>query len=160
MITAHDIFGRTRFFRECGKGDIMAHFEKIKHWIPEDEHEEFRGRMADCVKAGTAYVMDSGTAFIYYQSVTTHVANGVALFGKDAAVDMMTLFMGVFGYQDKKTFKMDFYLHPGKFVDEYKSMLTTASIRRNARDFRYPLVIRVDDIKAKCIKMCRHRGYE
>ncbi len=44
--------------------------------------------------------------------------------------------------------KLDFKLHPGKFIAEYRSILTMISMRRSKGGKR-PVSIRVDHLKSK-----------
>ena len=157
MIPVHDILGKLRFFRKCELDDVLTHWQKIAHWIPAGEELEFQARMGACVKAGTAYVMINSDTFLYYDKQDSHTAHGVALFGKDSPIDIMALFIGIFGFIDTKVFKMDFTLHPGKFATEYKSILTPESIRRSASIPGYPLVVRIDELKKKCIAIYKTR---
>lgn len=160
LITAHDILGNTRFIDECTDSDVPAHFELIKHWVPEEEHEQFQDRMRESVKQNRAYTMLNSNAFLYYEYKANKQTNGVALYGQENPVDLITLFTGVFGYIDTDVFIMYFKLHPGKFIEEYKSLITAISARRAAQDPNHPLAVRIDQIKSKIKSIYETRGYE
>ncbi|MCP4487735.1 MAG: hypothetical protein GY820_10525 [Gammaproteobacteria bacterium] len=125
------------------------HFEKIKHWIPEAEWPEFTERMADAVLNGQAFVMTHSCVFLYYSVKSRDQLYGVALYGKENPVDLLALFIGVFGYVDKTAFRMEFKLHPGKEILEYKALLTPVSCKRAASDPNHPLSVRIDQLKKK-----------
>lgn len=152
-----DLLGHEQEFRQCTLDDIEPHFATITGFIPAEEAVEFKVRMLECVEAGTAYTMCDGSCFLYYKNYTKWAAHGVALYGKKAPLRLLALFAGIFGYLDTVTFKMDFVLHPEKFVAEYKSLLTLTSLKRhhNPKD---PLVIRIDHLRNKIIKLTELRA--
>jgi len=160
LITAHDILGNSKLIDECTLEDIPAHFELIKHWVPEEEHQEFKDRMAICVQEGRAYTMCSSQTFLYYKHRSKNQVDGVALYGKESPIDLLALFAGVFKYIDRDVFMMYFKLHPGKFVEEYKSLVTPISVRRQGQDPERPLAIRIDNIKKKVNQIFETRGFE
>ena len=129
--------------------DIGAHYQSIKHWIPEGEKEAFQERMADCIEDGNAWCLND--TFLYYEKHNLRMAYGVALYGHQNTLDLLSLFIGVFSFEDNDTHMMRFKLHPGKFMDEYKSMLTVISMKRCHRDANHPLMVRVDDFRKKIV---------
>ena len=153
-----DIFGREHSIKQCTTEDIPVHFNAIKEMIPEKEALEFYMRMEECVMAGSAYAIDNDSCFLYYINYERDLAHGVALYGKDHATEMLVLFSCVFNELDTNTFKLDFKLHPGKFLQEYKSLLTMISMKRMNRDPDHPLVIRIDDIKRKINHIYERKG--
>lgn len=131
--------------------DIGNHFQSIKHWIPEGEKESFQERMADCVEDETAWCL--GGAFLYYKKIDRRISHGVALFGRKDNTDLLALFAGVFSLEDNDTHKMRFKLHPGKLMDEYKTLLTVTSMKRNHRDPDHPLMVPVHELREKFVKI-------
>ena len=127
--------------------DVGIHFDKIKQWIPEPEWLEFHSRMADCIEDETAWCTDN--TFLYYKRNNKRMAYGVALFGKDFTAELISLFVGVFTFEDPETCIIQFQLHPGKFMEEYRSMLTTVSMKRHHANPEHPLTIRVDGFREK-----------
>lgn len=131
--------------------DIGRHFDQIKHWINETEHEEFLVRMLECIEQRTAWCSEN--TFLYYKKENARQSIGVAIFGMDYPIEMLTLFTGVFYFEDRKTAMLIFKLHDGKMIDEYKSLLTVTSIERSHVDPSHPLMIRVDAFRNKMIKL-------
>jgi hypothetical protein len=131
--------------------DVARHFEQIKHWIPEEEHNAFRERMSDCIEDETAWCTDN--TFLYYQKDNKRMAHGVALFGKEHTEELISMFVGLFSFEDKETCMMRFQLHPGKFMEEYRSLLTTTSMKRHHADPSHPLMIRVDKFREKIYQL-------
>lgn len=125
----------------------MSHFAKIKQWIPEEEWIEFQERMEDCVEDETAWCTEN--TFLYYTKIDRRMSHGVALFGYEFTEELLSMFIGVFTKEDQETCMMRFKLHQGKLIEEYRSMLTLTSIKRNRRSPEHPLMIRVDDFRKK-----------
>ena len=150
------LFDAKRDYRRCLNSEIWRHFVKIKHWVPENEKEEFQKRMLECIEEGTAWCTDN--TFLYYHKENPRISHGVAIFGMDHPMEMLALFFGVFTYEDKNTFTMRFKLHPGKFLEEYKSLLTTTSIMRTHANPKHPLMIRIDAFRDKVYKLVTDSG--
>jgi len=148
MITAPDLFGHIHTIVPCTVEHIDTHFEMIKDVITDESHKSFKGRMAECIEAGSAYALSDGSCFLYYLNSKPFKATGVALYGKNAPHKMLTLFAGIFTKLDDHTFKLEFMLHPGKFMQEYKSILTMTSMKRQVIP-GYPLVVRIDELRDK-----------
>lgn len=133
--------------------DIGNHYQSIKHWVPDWEKKNFQERMADCIEDETAWCL--GNAFLYYTKEDKRMAHGVALFGRDKNTDLLGLFAAVFSLEDNDTHNMRFKLHPGKFMDEYKTLLTTVSMKRNHRDPNHPLMVPVQKMREKFTKILK-----
>jgi len=129
----------------------VKHFAKIKHWIPKKEHKEFKNRMLTCQQKGTAWMNEN--AFLYYSRDDSRISHGIAIYGMDHPLDMLSLFISVFHFEDNDTAIMRFALHPGKFIQEYKSLLTSESIKRTHINPNHPFQIRVDAFRSKTYKM-------
>lgn len=149
------IFGTSYRYEQCRICDVGPDFDKIYQWIPEKEHVQFNERMMDCVDSGTAW--RTKNTFLYYDIQNKKVSYGVALFGKDHPLELMGLFVGVFGMQDRDTSIMKFKLHPGKMMEEYKSLLTTISMKRNHQNRNHPLMVRIDELRVKFINFLAKR---
>ena len=156
MITFKDFFGKEHTITSCTEQDIDVHFALIKDVIPVDEITQFKERMAECIEAGSAYTISSD-CFLYYLNYKPCCANGVALYGKNSPSKLLTLFAGIFSQLDTHTFKLNFKLHAGKMVQEYKSIITLTSLKRQ-RIKGYPLVIRIDKLKNKITAIYNKRG--
>ena len=143
----------------CTESDIDVHFEMIKDVIPSEEVIQFKQRMSECITAGSAYTLPDGSCFLYYINHKPCCANGVALYGKNSPNKLLALFAGIFMKCDTKTFNLAFTLHRGKFVQEYKSIITMTSLKRN-RIPGYPLIIRIDKIKDKIKRLYEIRGIQ
>ena len=131
--------------------DVKRHFAKIAHWIPEDEAEQFQERMKSCVEAGHAWKLND--AFLYYDPQDKRISYGVALYGMDEPMDVLSLFIGIFTFEDTDTCIMRFKLHEGKFMQEYKSLLTIVSMKRTHHNPEHPLMIRIDDLRNRMIDL-------
>lgn len=143
------IFGTKYKYEQCMLCDVGPHFDKIREWIPDEEYIEFNERMMNCVEEGTAW--RTKNTFIYYEMQNKRISYGVALFGKEHAAELMALFIGVFGHEDKTTSVMRFKLHPGKMMEEYKAMLTEISIKRTHANPNHALMVRIDELRKKFI---------
>jgi len=156
MPVLKQFFDKRRHYKPCIPADIKRHFDKIKHWIPDEEKEEFQKRMLACIKEGDAWCTDN--TFLYYTRENLRISIGVAIFGMKYPMEILSLFIGIFSFEDHDTHIIRFKLHPGKFMEEYKTLLTMTSIRRTHINPNHPLLIRVDDFKKKIVKMLNHSG--
>ena len=157
MIRITDLFGKEHTIVPCDNEDIDVHFAKIQDVIPSEEVIQFKKRMSECILAESAYTLSDGSCFLYYLNKQPCYAHGVALYGKQAPVKMLALLAGIFRELDTHTIKLDFHLHPGKFVQEYKSIITLTSMKRQTTP-GYPLVVRVDKILAHLSGIYEKRG--
>ncbi len=152
-----DLLGHVHQVRRCMNIDVESHFALIAHWIPEPEHEEFKTRMKMCIDNGSAFCLIDDSCFLYYLNYKPCCANAVALFGQGSALKVGALFAGIFENIDTHTIRVNFKLHPGKMVQEYKSILTIESMKRRHLP-NYPLVVRVDKVKKKMIDLLNKRN--
>lgn len=149
MITSKDFFGKEHIILRCVPEDIDTHFKKIEKVVITDTEESlFKERMLACITAGSAYKLSNDSCFLYYLNSTPRIAEGIALFGQGNPAKMIALFKGVTEELDPRTVKITFYMHKGKFIEEYKSILTPTSIKRQVIE-GYPLVVRVDEVITK-----------
>ncbi len=152
MIITKDLFGKEHTILPCRAEDVDVHFSKISDVIPSEEVIQFKQRMSECINAGSAYTLSDGSCFLYYLNYELCCANGVALYGKNCPNKMLALFAGIFTKADTDTFLLSFAMHPGKFANEYKSIATLSSLKRQ-RIEGYPLIIRIDELKKKLLKL-------
>jgi hypothetical protein len=152
-----DLLGKEHTIVPCTMNDIPVHFELVKDVIPSEEVIQYQQRMSECINAGSAYTLSDNSCFLYYNNVKPFCAHGVALYGKHAPLKLLALFAGIFTGIDTHTFKMEFTLHTGKFIDEYKSILTLTSLKRRNMPDR-PLVIRIDELRNKISTLYIKRG--
>ena len=155
MPVLKQIFDAKRDHRRCLPADVDDHFKKIEHWMPYEEVDVFKKRMLHCIEEGTAWHTDN--TFLYYQMQDRRIAHGIAIFGMDYPIEMLALFIGAFSIEDNDTHIIRFKLHPGKFVSEYKTLLTTISTKRS-RQIGSPLVIRIDLFKEKIKEIYKQKG--
>ena len=156
MPVLKQIFDAKRDHRRCEPSDVHGHFDQIKHWIPKEEHKQFQERMLSCIEEGDAWHTDH--TFLYYRREDRRISHGVAMNGMKYPMEMLSLFIGVFSIEDHDTHIMRFALHPGKFMEEYKTLLTVTSIKRTHRNPNHPLLIRVDDFRKKIIQLLDNTG--
>ena len=155
---SNDLFGKSQSIKQCTFDDIPPHFDKVKEIVPEAEHQEYVARMTECVLDGTAFSLEDDSSYIYYKKKSDLFAEGVVLYGKQEPLKLGALFNFVFTKIDPKVFKLDFQLHPGKEIGEYKSMLTITSIKRHQANSKAPLVIRVDQLMKRFTDLYEKRG--
>ena len=148
MNIVKDLLGREHRIRRCVVEDIPDHFALVADVVEEDRREVYQEQMEYCIKEGTAFCTDDGKAFIYYYNYAPCCANGVALYGKGDPLKFYALLSEVFTTFDSRTFKLDFNLHTESFIQEWKSLLTTWSMKR-ARWEQRPVCVRIDEIKKK-----------
>jgi hypothetical protein len=151
MPVLKQIFEARKEYRRCVPEDVGHHFARIQKWIPEEENVEFKERMVNCIADDNAWCNEK--TFLYYEKENYRISHGVAMFGMDYPMDMLSLFISVFSLEDHDTHIMRFRLHPGKFMEEYKTLLTVTSIKRTHKNPDHPLLIRVDDFRKKVCKM-------
>lgn len=144
--TTNILGGKTRY-EDCRLCDVGHHFDKISHWVPKEEHVDFNERMMMCVEAGNAW--RTKNTFLYYEKVNLRIAHGIALYGRENPMELLALFIGVFWQQDKDTGLLRFKLHPGKFMEEYRALLTEISMKRTHTDPDHPLTVRIDSLRKK-----------
>lgn len=152
------IFQQRVPFKRCLLHQIPEHFEKVKHWVPEEEWPSFKSRMADAVEEETAWCTEN--TFIYYKVKNKRVADAVALFGMGYAVEMLALLQGVFTKIDRSICMMRFRTHDGKHIEEYRSLLRKSAIRKWHQDHNAVLHIRIDKLRDKIIKNIHKARYE
>ena len=155
-IITKDLLGNSHTILPCSAEDVDVHFSKISDVIPSEEVIQFKQRMSVCINAGTAYTLSDGSCFLYYQNYKPCCAYGVALYGKDP-LKVLALFAGIFKIIDPETFKIDFTLHEGKLLSEYKTLLTPISMRRSHKD-NHPVTVRIDHLFKKLDRLYKLRG--
>lgn len=149
MPVLKQIFADKRKYLPCVLADIEPHFSQIKHWVGEDDTERFLKEMLNSVEQGHAYHTEN--TFLYYTKENARQATGVAIFGMGYPIEMLALFTGIFYFTDRETAMLRFALHPGKMIEEYKTLLTVTSMMRAHADPTHPLMIRVDAFRKKMI---------
>jgi len=157
MIPVKDLFGKTHLITQCTMVDINKHFEQIKNTIEPKDTINFKQQMYKSLIADSAFKLDDESCYLYYINDTARCATGVALYGKNSPTKMLALFAGIFTHIDTHTLKLNFHLHANKSVNEYKSIVTEASIRRQLIP-GYPLVIRIDKLRDKINNIYNKRG--
>ncbi len=153
MPVLRQLYETRKKYRRCTPADIGHHFGRMKEWITDGERNEFESLMLECIEAGTAWCNDK--THLYYLKKNKRYAQGVALFGMNHPMEMLALFISVFTFQDIETAIIQFRLHPGKFIQEYKALLTVTSIKRTHRDPNHQLMIRIDEFRNKLTRMLR-----
>lgn len=157
MINTRDYFGNEYTIQPCSAEDVDVHFDKISQYIPSEEVIQFKKRMSECILAESAYTLSDGSCFLYYLNYNQGCANGIALFGKHSPLKMLALFAGIFPAVDQDTKFIEFHLHKGKVVSEYKSILTMASIQRQSMK-NHPLIINIHELHQKMSRLYKSRG--
>ncbi len=157
MITTEDLFGNEHTILPCRAEDIDVHFSKISNVIPSEEVIQFKKRMSECLLAESAYTLSDGSCFLYYQNYKPCCAYGVALYGTGSPVKMLALLAGVFQEIDPVTFKLSFALHAKTFAKNYLSLITMTSLKRS-RVPGHPLVVRIDELRSKLLRLYKMRG--
>ena len=137
--------------------DINPHYEIIRQWVGDLEEDFFKERMSECVADGTAFKVGESDCFLYYKKKNRRMADGIAMYGKGQPLKMLALICGIFTVHDRETFILQFKLHVGKIVDEYKSMITRTSIKRSMTGDA-PLTVRVDKLGKKLCDLSEARG--
>jgi sorbitol-specific phosphotransferase system component IIC len=149
MFDSYDIIGNLHTIRKCNLEDIPSHFSSVSNFIPEKEKFQYQNRMSECVKAGTAFVIKDGKAFLYYHKTNKKAfAVGVSMNGIGVPLEMTALFYGIFKKADTDVIFLRFALHQGKQISEYKSLLTPESIKRH-KSIKDPVMVRVDRMLEK-----------
>jgi len=157
MTIIKDLFGKQYTIVPCTIEDIPVHFSLVEEFIPSEEVVQYKKRMADCIIAGSAYTLTDGSCFLYYHNYKPCCADGVSFYGKGSPLKMLALFAGIFTEIDHHTFKIDFRLHKGQIKTSCRSIITKESLKRQSIK-NYPLVIRVDKIRAKVEHLYNKRG--
>ena len=145
-----DLFRRRVSFDRCMLYQIPEHFEKIKHWVPEDEWDQFKERMSDAVEMGGAWCTKN--TFLYYIKQNKRIADAVAIFGKEDPSELLALLQGVFSKFDLNLAIMNFVTHDGKHIKEYISLLHRSAIKKWHQNHKAVLRIRIDHLREKLSK--------
>lgn len=157
MIPITDLTGKTQYIRSCTEEDIPIHFSKISKETADTPAKIFMEQMKKCVDDHTAFVINGSNCFLYYTRTKKRIAKGVAIFSDHQPILMLALFSGVFAKLDNETKKIDFWLHEGKEISEYKSITTMSSLKRVAIK-KCPLVIRTDHLSKKLNALYAQKG--
>lgn len=156
MPVLRDIVRNHDKYRPCVPSDIGRHFEQIKHWIPHGEVPAFQERMLASIEEGNAYCTEN--TFLYYVKENERIAHGIALYAQNHPQEFMSMLIGIFTFEDVQTYILRFKLHPGKELEEYRTLLTDTSIHRTHRDPNHPLLIRINELRDKWIKLLANAG--
>jgi len=157
MLNLKGIFGKSYTIVPCTLDDIEPHFAKIQDTIESHTVAEFKQKMTDAVNDESAFMLSDNSCYLYYLNYAPRCAMGIALYGKGVPNEMLSLFYGIFKGIDTHTLKIDFHMHAGKTVSEYKSIVTEASIRRQIIPGQ-PLVVKVDQLLGKLSTIYEKRG--
>lgn len=154
MIEIVDLLGGKYLATECSESDIQVHYETIRNIVEDEDEDEFKSRMLQCVNEGTAYALIDGSCFIYYlkDKGKPKISTGVALYGEGSPLALLALFSYVFTAVDSKAHLMMLNPHSEKFIIECKSLMTLGSIIKY-RMGNHPLMVRIDLIKAKVLAL-------
>ena len=157
-----DLFGRPVHYKRCQTSDLNTHFEKIQDVVTDMPHVEFLERMNACVKEDRAYALEDDSCFLYYLPQHFKVgeprtAHGIAMYGPGNSLGMIALLRGIFEDNEKSVTRIDFKLHPGKIMKEYRSFLLTATMQRYGVTDR-PLFVRVDMMRERLRELYAKRG--
>lgn len=156
MIVTKDFFGKEYIIVPCTKEMITSHFSKIKTLISKNEWAIVKERMAQSINEGSAFALQDNSCFLYYLITKPHCAEGIAIYGKNSPNKMWALLSGIFIKTD--IFKLEFVPHTGgTLIKDYKSILTTISIKRQ-RIPGHTLVVRVDKLRDKIKDIYKKRG--
>ena len=160
----NDLFGNPVTFKHCVTEDLLTHFEPIEHWITDIPKVEFLQRMKACIDENMAFALDDDSAFLYMYPVrtegmigpTVHYA-GIAIYGGPDQVKFLALLKGIFEDLHPTIARVDFKLHPGKALGEYKSLLHTKSLERFGTEMDH-VFIRTDELQKKLRSLYYSRG--
>jgi len=146
MPVLNSVFGKVEY-RQCVPADIGRHYEQIKHWITDTSRKEFEGKMLQAIEEGSAWCTEN--TFLYYVGEGKGIVYGAALYGHKHPQELMSLFVAVFWFHDKRAQKLRFKLHQGKTLQEYKTLLSIPSIRRVHMNEEKLAMIRVDKLRKR-----------
>lgn len=113
-------------------------------------------RMLESIEEGKAFCTEN--TFLYYTKVDKRMATGLAMFGQGYPMEMVSLLIGIFTFEDNDTCLLRFTLHPGKELEEYRTLLSNTSIHRTHRDPKHPLLIKVNELRTKWVRLMEDKG--
>ena len=148
MNIVKDLLGNEHRVRRCVVADIPVHFAIVSDIVEPEKHKLYQEQMEYCIDHNTAFCTDDNQAFIYYYNYAPCCANGVSLYGKGQPLKFYALLAEVFTTFDPRTFKLDFNMHDEAFIQEWKSLLTSWSMKRARWDNR-PVCVRIDELRKK-----------
>lgn len=147
-----DALGNEREITECTAQDVDVHLAIVEPYIRSEDLSKTKENMLAAIATGSAYTLSDNSSFLYYRNYTSFSASVDAFYGKNAPIQMMALFVGIFTELDKHTFKLDIHLHEGDSPTDYVSMTSEVAIKRSFQP-DHPLVIRVDHLMKKIKKL-------
>lgn len=125
-----DLIGRQYGLLPCTEDDIPNHFKRVEHWIEPDFKDAYVDRMKQCVEAGTAYKLDDDSCYLYFLKTKKSFAEAVCINGYGKPMSVIALISGIFRKIHRDIFFVEFVMHKGKVMAEYKFMLSPKSMRK------------------------------
>ncbi|WAK44650.1 hypothetical protein vBAmePPT11V19_00024 [Alteromonas phage vB_AmeP_PT11-V19] len=154
----NDFRGNQVKVERCTLNDVNKHFEAVKHLVPEEDHLEYVDNMGSSVINNMAFKVEN-KCFIYLDKQAPAIAQAYSLFGNNCPLEVLAMFSCILLLVDKKLFKISFYLHAGKTVKDFKSLLTLTSLKRQIVP-HHPVVIRCDFLRNKLKAMYNRKGIQ
>jgi hypothetical protein len=159
MFTVTDLTGKVYELQDCTEDDIPGHFSRVEHWIEEEFKEEYKERMRACIAQGTAYKLDDDSCYLYFMKTRRSFSEAVCLNGYGRPMSVIALISGIFRLIERDIFFMEFVMHKGKTLKEYKSMLSDTSIRSFQKNDDV-LLVQIQPLLKKWSKyVTNHRNY-
>lgn len=153
---ATDLRGNKHTVRRCTDKDINRHFYLVKHLIPENEHTEYKVRMNVAVEDQMAFCIDDD-CFLYMRKTRPCLADAFSLYGQGNPIKTLAMFACILIAIDKRLLKISFHTHAGRTLKDFKSIVPTFSIKRQAIP-NHPVIIRCDYLRKKFLKLYDARG--
>ena len=153
---ATDLRGDKHTVRRCTGEDINRHFDLVKDLIPEAEHNQYKVRMSIAVGAQMAFCIGDD-CFLYMRKTRPCLADAFSLYGQGNPIKTLAMFACILMTIDKRLLKISFHTHAGRTLKDFKSIVPTFSIRRQAMP-NHPVIIRCDYLRQKFFKLYDARG--
>lgn len=153
---AIDLRGNKHTVRRCTNEDVERHFDIVKHLIPENEHAAYKQRMFIAVGALMSFCIDDD-CFLYMRKTRPCFADAYSLYGKDQSLKTLAMFACILMTVDKRLLKISFHTHAGRTIHDFKSIIPTFSIRRQAMP-HHPVIVRADYLRQKFYTLYDKRG--
>ncbi len=151
-----DLKGCTQIVTRCTEQDVERHFKLVKHLIPENDRVAYKERMLISVDAKMAFCVGD-KCFIYMRKNRPCTADAYSFYGKDANLETLAMFCCILLIVDKRLLKISFNLHAGRTLSDFKSIVPTFSIRRQATP-NMPVIVRCDHLRSKFFNIYDKRG--
>lgn len=156
--TVPTLINDTVVIKQCTSANVIAHFQKVSHVVPEEEHQDYKDRMLYSASCGNAYCVGDD-AFIYFDKTGVASIFVNAIYGQGNTLSFIALLAFVVKYLNRRLFKASFCAYSKENLSTFKSLATHSSVTKYAGPSS-ELVVRCDHLRQKIDKIYRSKGVQ